>query len=150
MQINAKITPPSALFVKAKSALMAEIEKEIRVQGRLLETGAKVNAGNQGIKDSGGLINSIKATYTDLRVVVGTTKAYGKINEFGGRITPAQKRAMFARLAERGRRARDTQGGKGVIEGLDWKPRPYLLPAFNERIDDMKKRIDIIIKNASK
>lgn len=128
---------------------MADIQKEIQIQGKLLESGAKTNAGNQQIKDTGGLINSIKAVVSDLRVIVGTPKAYGRLNEEGGRITAAQKRAMFARLRARGPRSRDQKGGKGVVEGLNWKPRPYLIPAFKERVEDMKKRMDVIIKNAN-
>lgn len=143
--INAKITTPSNLFVAAKSSLMKAIQNELQVQGKLLESGAKTNAGSQGIKDSGGLINTIKATVTNLKVVVGTPKAYGRLNEEGGRITAAQKRAMFAAM-----KGRPQRPSKGVLSGLQWKARPYLIPAFNERVEDMKKRFAIIVKDASK
>ena len=149
--INYKVLTPTNVFEAAKKSLVEQIEKEIDVQGKLLESGAKKNAGAQGIKDTGGLINSIKASKPNsLSVVVGSPKAYALINEFGGKMTLAQKRAMFARLADRTTRARDVQGGKGVVVGLDWKPRPYLIPAFNERVDDMKKRLDAIVKAVKK
>jgi hypothetical protein len=146
--INYKVLRPKGnVFEGAKKALQEQIEREIATQGKLLESGAKKYAGAQGIKDTGGLINSITAVQpSKLSVIVGSPKAYALLNEYGGRITPAQKRAMFARLAERRSRSRDAQGGKGVLVGLDWKPRPYLIPAFKERVDDMKKRLDIIVK----
>ena len=145
--INAKVITPSKVFDAAKAEFIKQIERELDVQGKLLESGAKKYAGAQGIKDTGGLINSIKATKpNNLSVIVGSPKAYALINEYGGKITAAQKRAMFARLAERSPRSRDQSGGKGVVKGLQWKARPYLIPAFRERVDDLKKRLDIIIK----
>ena len=145
--INYKVITPSKAFEGAKAELIAQIEREIDIQGKLLESGAKKYAGQQGIKDTGGLITSIKAAKVGkLSVIVGTPKAYAMLNEFGGTITPEQKKAMFARLAERGSRVRDTN--KGVVIGLNWRGRPYLTPAFFERVDDMRKRLDIIIKGS--
>jgi hypothetical protein len=133
----------------AKEQLLKEVEREIDVQGKLLESGAKKYAGAQSIKDTGGLINSIKATKPDkFTVIVGSPKAYALLNEYGGTITIEQRRAMFARLAERTTRSRDQPGGKGVLKGLTWRPRPYLVPAFEERVNDLKKRMDIIIKGS--
>lgn len=149
--INFKTITPNKFLNIAKDELIKQVEAEIVLQGKLLESGAKKYAGQQGIKDTGGLINSIKAVHPNkLTVIVGSPKAYALLNEYGGQISIEQKRAMFARLAERGARARDKSGGKGVLSGLTWKPRPYLIPAFNERVDDLKKRMAVIIKGSKK
>lgn len=57
---------------------------------------------------------------------------YARINERGGIVTPAMRRAMMRSLREAGRAGLPP---KGVVRGSRFLARPYLAPAFRDSKD---------------
>lgn len=121
----------------------------IRV-GSVLEAETKLNIRRWGMVDTGRLINSIRYQVKDLsggsmELSVGSYGVdYAAINEYGGKVSKRQLRAMFASFRGRPKRA-----GKGVIKIYGdgsgyWRTRPYLRPA----IDKHRKFILDLIRQA--
>lgn len=98
---------------------------------------AKIEARRKGIISTGRLVNSLRYEFFRKGSVVGVSIGsfnvpYAAMNEFGGRVTPRQYRAMMARMGKSGVVRRK---GKGVVTGSPekggyWRARPYLRPAF--------------------
>lgn len=116
--------------------------------GFMLEAQAKINIRRQGIIDTGRLLNSIQTRFYTRGDRVGINVGsfgvpYAALHEFGGPFTDRQRRAMFASLRERGRLGPNRKGtDKGVIQGGQFRARPYLRPA----IDTHRQRIIDIIR----
>lgn len=118
----------------------------IRV-GSVLEAETKMNIRRWGMVDSGRLINSIRYQVNELsgnklELAVGSYGVdYAAINEYGGKVSKRQIRAMFANF-----RGRPKRQGKGVLkiyrDGSGyWRSRPYLRPAINKH---RKFMLDVI------
>jgi phage gpG-like protein len=98
---------------------------------------AKIEALRKGVISSGRLVNSLRYEFFRRGSVVGISIGsfgvpYAAMNEFGGRISPRQYRAMMARLS---RNSRHRRASKGVVRGNPqtggtWRARPFLRPAF--------------------
>jgi len=109
----------------------------IRV-GSVLEAETKLNIRRWGMVDTGRLINSIRYQVNELsgnkmELSVGSYGVdYAAMNEYGGKVSKRQIRAMFANFRGRPKRA-----GKGVIKfygdgSAYWRARPFLRPAINK------------------
>lgn len=109
----------------------------IRV-GAVLEAETKLNIRRWGMVNTGRLINSIRYQVRELggekmELAVGSYGIdYAAMNEYGGRMSRRQIRAMFASFAGRAPRA-----GKNVVsiyrDGSGYfKARPYLRPAIDK------------------
>lgn len=109
-------------------------EAFIRIGERLKST-AKLEIRRQRMIDSGNLFNSIDYKFTKNGIEFGSYGVvYAAMNEFGGRITMRQLRAMFAAIKRRGGPPRPP---KGVVQGLNWKKRPYVTYAVEKERDYM-------------
>lgn len=106
---------------------------------------AKVNVRRHKMVDTGRLINSLRWEFyrngDEQGVYIGSFGVkYAAMNEFGGKMTERQRRAMFATLKDRAPRA-----SKRVIikSGSEWRwrPRPYLRPAL---VDSQKYIVETI------
>lgn len=100
----------------------------------LVSAQAKLNIRRRQMIDSGRLLNSIgHEFYRDgdiSGVMIGSFGVkYAALNEFGGKVSRAQIRAMFAAMKRRGGPPRASKGVVNVKTGR-WKPRPYLRPAL--------------------
>ena len=101
---------------------------------------AKLNIRRHGMIDTGRLMNSIRYEFyrkgRNYGVRVGSFRvSYAAINEYGGPVTEAMRKAMFANLKERGRLGKGSANKAPTIEGNYWRPRPFLRPAFAEEKD---------------
>jgi phage gpG-like protein len=106
----------------------------IRV-GSVLEAEMKLNIVRHKMVNTGRLLNSIryevKAMGDKTQLTVGSFGVeYAAINEYGGKLTSRQIRAMFASFRGRAKRA-----GKGIVrvygDGSGYhRARPYMRPAI--------------------
>lgn len=108
--------------------------------GLRIQAKARINATKQGVVDTGKLRSSIdykffrEGSISGVRIGVFGIP-YAAINEFGGPVTRAMIRAMWANNTGRPR-----SGPKGapvirIAQGAEtgtWRPRPYLIPAFKQ------------------
>jgi phage gpG-like protein len=97
---------------------------------------AKINVRRHRMVDTGRLINSLRWEFyrqgDTQGVYIGSFGVkYAAMNEYGGKVTERQRRAIFAALKDRAPRA-----SKRVIikSGSEWRwrPRPYLRPALKD------------------
>jgi hypothetical protein len=109
-----------------------QILRALTLIGMRVSSLAKLKATQKGIEDSGHL--KAATSYEFYKeggingVRVGTFGVrYAAMNEFGGRISPEQFRALCWAINEK--HGRDYTP-KGIINKGYWKPRPYLRPAF--------------------
>lgn len=106
--------------------------------GSVLQAEMRLNIGRHKMIDQGRLLNSIKYEVTQSGdtafLSVGSYGIrYAAMNEFGGAMSRAQVRAMFANLRDRNGRAK--RSGKGIVtinaDGTGWwRERPFIRPAI--------------------
>lgn len=114
-----------------------KIKEALTRIGLFVTAAAKIEARQKGIIDSGRLISSLRYEFFKIGGVQGIRVGsfgvpYAAMHEFGGTFTDAMRKAMFANMAKRGRKARQS---KNIIVGNRFKARPYLRPAlFKSRI----------------
>jgi len=95
----------------------------------------RLNIRKEGIIDRSALFNSIDwklgTTSDGAFVEVGTYGIkYAAMNEYGGPVSRAQMRAMFAAMRERNGKGK--RPPKGIIKDGYWKERPFIRPALKE------------------
>jgi hypothetical protein len=95
----------------------------------------RLNIRKEGIIDQGALFNSIDwklGTTTDGAFLeVGTYGIkYAAMNEYGGKVSKEQFRAMFAAIRQR--HGKDKRPSKGIIKNGYWRARPFIRPALRE------------------
>jgi hypothetical protein len=94
---------------------------------------AKLNIRRWGMIDTGALLNSIRyelyQSGSDAGVEIGSYGVpYAQILHFGGPITDAMRRAMFASLKARGSKV--SRPSKGFVKKGRFPKRPYLTSAL--------------------
>lgn len=117
---------------------------------------AKLNVrkSKPSIIDTGHLSNSLRWEFRkngDVNsIAIGSFGViYAAMNEFGGPISEKQRRAMFAAMSKR--RVKRAPRNPPVVtknpngEGLYWRPRPYLTPAFVSSKDQILAIINDLI-----
>lgn len=98
---------------------------------------AKINVRRHRMVDTGRLINSLRWEFyrqgDTQGVYIGSFGVkYAAMNEYGGKVTERQRRAMFAALKNRApRMSRPRVIIKSGSEWY-WRPRPYLRPALKD------------------
>jgi hypothetical protein len=135
------------LFKSQLDALHSDVDKAFQVSAKIIESGAKVLAGRQEIKDTGALLSSIKATKNDqMEFVIGSPLKYAERNEKGGRLSQ-QELDDLQRLAANRKQSRHEKN-KGVLDMRRryWRPRPYLIPAFENEMPKLAKEIRKLTK----
>jgi phage gpG-like protein len=112
---------------------------------------AKIEIRRKRMVDTGRLLNSLKFEFYrpdtgGIGVELGSFGVpYAALHEFGGRFTPAMRRAMFADLRERGRLRKNSKG-KGVIQGGRFQARPFLRPAYAKHKDKVTELLQEVIE----
>jgi len=143
-----KKTSKEKLFKAQLDALHSDVDKAFQVSAKIIESGAKVLAGRQEIKDTGALLSSIKAAKTaQMEFVIGSPLKYAERNEKGGRLSQQELREVRQRLAANRKQSRHKKG-KDVLDMRtgDWRPRPYLIPAFENEMPKLAKEIRKLTK----
>lgn len=106
--------------------------------GLQIQTHARLNATKKGIVDTGTLRQQINYKFfnegNQSGVMIGVFGIpYAAINEFGGTVTRAMLRAMFANKTNRVKKNKKViQIAPGAETGT-WRARPYLIPAFRSQ-----------------
>ena len=102
--------------------------------GSLISNQAKMNIRNQGMIQTGKLLQSIGFRIDEesdgFNLVIGSfNNAYAHIVEFGSNnITDRVRKAMFRQMKEDGFSNRPS---KGVIQGNVYRGRPFMRPALD-------------------
>ena len=122
--------------------------------GMLIKARAKLNILKQRppVKDQGALDNSIDYRFFKEGSVntirVGSFGVpYAAMNEFGGPISEKQRRAMFFYMGQK-RMKRPPRNPPVITSSngqLNWRPRPYLVPAIRQTESEMVEIMNSLI-----
>ena len=147
MKGKAVVISLSDHFAEARKSITgAMLMRAALAGGFVIETHAKINVsrGRPGLAvDTGNLVNSIgtvpgKLTTTFAEAEVGTGVEYAAIHEFGGVILPLRAK-MLSWI---------TDGGERVFAKMVQIPaRPYMRPAADEHLPDIKRAVERQIKD---
>jgi phage gpG-like protein len=113
----------------------------VEAGARVIETYAKINVEKTFSNDSTGglagsiIVNMLGASANKAEAEIGPTKIYGRIQELGGVIKPVHAKMLH-----------------WVKDGIDYfanmvtlPARPYLRPAVDEHLDDIREAMAITL-----
>jgi hypothetical protein len=121
---------PTKMLAEDLAKMKKDVDVIIESEAKMIETGAKINIRTKDIYDTGMLYSSVVARKAGvMRWIIGTQVFYAIFQEKG----------VKRKVTEAPPKKRKKPMSKLSDDIYRLKPRPYLIPAFEQGMDNIRK-----------